>query len=147
LEQIAMQESTYQQFFTKTLYGVSALWPHESYDGGSHIGLMQVPATMANAFDWLQNTKAGSVVFLNAIKYSKSEEALIHASTPGLPALTPVQLENMALSAYTIGYKGVTMQYYIPDSSSGTPQWVENTVNDPVGTQYADSVRQQVPPP
>lgn len=44
LAQIASHESgCYCQFTNRTLYGISGRWPTESYDGGSHVGLMQVP--------------------------------------------------------------------------------------------------------
>ncbi|MFQ6082400.1 MAG: hypothetical protein ACE5WD_03465, partial [Candidatus Aminicenantia bacterium] len=39
---LAQVESSYLQFSTRTLYNRTDLWPQESYDGGSHIGLMQV---------------------------------------------------------------------------------------------------------
>src|ERR1700688_2513541 len=69
---IAVQESGYAQFITKTLYGVSARWPVENgatskVPAGSYIGLMQVPVTMTTAFDWVQNTIAGNGVFMGKI--------------------------------------------------------------------------------
>ena len=58
---IAWKESTIQQFTSNSLYGVSALWPYESYDGGSHIGLMMVPTTMKDAFDWTITPRTVSI--------------------------------------------------------------------------------------
>ena len=39
------------------------MWPLESYDGGSHIGLMQVPLSMHNAWNWEKNTEKGADIF------------------------------------------------------------------------------------
>lgn len=48
---IAMKESSYRQFSDRTLFGYAGKWPLESYDGGSHIGLMMVPITMADSWN------------------------------------------------------------------------------------------------
>jgi hypothetical protein len=62
---IAEVESSYLQFFSQDLLGTTALWPHESHDGGSYIGLMQAPTAQALAWDWQQNASYGvTTVFL-----------------------------------------------------------------------------------
>ncbi len=54
---IADKESSYKQFRNFSLYGQAWLWPNESVkDGGSHIGLMQMPTLgAARIWDWVQN--------------------------------------------------------------------------------------------
>ncbi len=75
MTQVAMLESTYQQFFNETLpltadgytYEIDNVWPHENgatsvARAGAHIGLMMVPTTMVDAWDWLQNVTDGILV-------------------------------------------------------------------------------------
>jgi hypothetical protein len=128
---IAMHEGTYHQFWTPTstpnpnedLYGlysklgIAAYWPHESFDSGTHIGLMQVPTTMADAWNWLTNVNSGMSVFSGgpaavenkvdaAIRYEgyirngKNGNPKINPWTPTPPALNGVQRENNALVLY-----------------------------------------------
>ena len=147
LEQIATYESSYQQFYTEELYNVVALWPHESYDGGSHIGLMQVGTTQGgfgDSFDWTQNAQAGAALFINGLQIAKSHLNKIVKANPGLPKPTPAMLEDESLSFYNVGTK---YDYWtVVIGQKGTPQWQENTSGDPIGTAYADCVRQQTPP-
>jgi hypothetical protein len=144
LKKIAMQESGYRQFATRTLLGLRALWPVESYDGGSHIGLMQVPVNIANAFDWMQNTQAGATVFTGMLQIALTRENQVRQANPGLPALNAVQRENNALAMYNTG-SGVSNMYYAANASTQPPTWVVNP-NNPNGVAYANSVRNQTPP-
>ncbi len=64
---IAGKESSTMQFKARYLYGLSALWPNESYDGGSHIGLMMVASSMEDGFDWTTNTQDGVTLFREKI--------------------------------------------------------------------------------
>jgi hypothetical protein len=146
---IAMRESTYQQFDgTETLYGVTGYWPNESKsDKGSHIGLMMVPTTAAEAWDWTKNTSKGAHIFHEKLSAAKRNANRIISANPGLPALTPVQLENMALllySPYAPNTNKLNNQYYIPDTTGKTPVWVVNTANNPNGVAYVDSCRADI---
>jgi hypothetical protein len=128
---VAQHESTYKQFFTQTLLGATAYWPHESADGGSHIGLMMVPTQQPYAWDWTSNTNDGvndaSYGFVVAkLPLASTWQAWItngHGSIPGhssLATLTATQLEDMALVLYGPAASGTwTKQFYIPVCPSG----------------------------
>jgi hypothetical protein len=161
---IAQQESSYQQFgreaktpvtivVNQDCPGISdARWPKESDDGGSHIGLMQVPTTNGDAWDWMQNTQTGRNIFVNdKLAAARKNAARIQREHPGLRDLSPVELENMAVLLYgPFAPKGslrvkLSKQYYIVENnSSGKPIWVKNTVNNPEGVRYADMCRSLV---
>jgi len=152
---IAYKESTYRQFFTKTKYGKSAPWPNESYDGGSHVGLMQVATSgstisgsqgVSNAWDWQANTKFGEALFREKLALALSRENAMRASRPSLRALTGVERENMALLLYGPYSSGLILrQYYVPaPAPGGGLQWVVNTNGNAAGVQYADQVRSSI---
>jgi hypothetical protein len=152
---ISYVESRLRQFAPRTLYGVSALWPLESYDGGSHIGLMQVGTTMDDAFNWLTNTSDGVALFLQKVSAAKRISARIQSTHQGLPALTGVQLENMGLLLYgPYAKSSLDMQYYVPSCVGGTVsgnvchggswEWIVNTAGNPNGVDYADHDRNSV---
>jgi hypothetical protein len=152
---IASVESGVQQFKPRSLYSVSALWPLESYDGGSHIGIMQMPTSMAYAFNWLTNTSDGVALFFQKVTMATGFETKIQASYSGLPALTGVQLENMALLLYgPYATVNLSAQYYVPHCVGGTAsgntckggswQWIVNTAGNSKGVAYANSVRSKV---
>lgn len=144
---IAMVESTYSQFRTRTLFGQSALWPYESYDGGSHVGLMQMPISQSDAWGWKQNISDGANLFSQKIAMAKSKQAtirLLHLLNEP-PMLTPVQLENMALVLYGPNASAaLNEQYYVVVVTNGVASWVVNTAGNPDGVAYADLVRQSV---
>src|SRR5262249_26844449 len=94
---IAQRESGYAQFSPSNLFGKSDLWPLESFDGGSHIGLMMMEVTMQNAFDWYANTQGGVALFRQKLVIARRLMTKIQNSHPGLRALSDVELENMAL--------------------------------------------------
>jgi len=139
---IADRESSYMQFSNITLFGYTGRWPYESYDGGSHIGLMQVPITMAYSWDWQVNTQTGANIFAEKVQLAKSFERQLRKTYPRLPRLTDSQIENMALVLYgPEADPDPYMQYYIPQGSGNNWQWVENTANNPEGVPYANDVR------
>jgi hypothetical protein len=142
---IASVESTYTQFSNRTLYGVTAQWPTESFDGGSHIGLMQVQTTKDHAWDWHSNTRDGASLFADKIRTAKRLERRIRKQHPGLPQLTGVQIENMALVLYgPYASADLAKQYYAVQVLNNAPQWVVNTAGNADGVGYADRVRESV---
>ena len=164
--QIAEQETggLYDQFKTRMLYGVSADWPLENFayekiTSGIFIGLMQVPTTMATAFDWLQNTEAGNTVFEQKIaavlRYEKKELASLH----GLPNMSGPQIEDSALSFYggfldqsSKAKSKPALHYYIPGTIKHKPAWILNPADgleSPEGisaTTYVKGVRKRKVP-
>jgi hypothetical protein len=149
---LAMKESTYMQFSQRTLYGVTDLWPRESYDGGSHIGLMQVEPTMQRAWDWLENTRYGVNFFWNdKMSIAKYWEGKIKNEAKTnykcqLRNLTGVERENMALILYgPEASPAITGQYYYYQATTSkgktTCEWVKNTQGNLGGVAYADDVR------
>jgi hypothetical protein len=164
LAQVAMEESSYAQFSQETLYGVDTFWPHESpeakFAAGAYIGLMMVPLSMGNAWNWLTNTSAGAAVFQGDLVLAAENAAEIQDSNTGLADLNPEQLENMALVLYNQG-TGVSLtgQYYIPqctgtvsgETCSSGWQWVPNTAGNSAGVNYVcdpangTGVRNQTP--
>lgn len=132
---IAQREASYQRFVNRDLYSTLGLWPNESYDGGSHVGLMQMPNGMAVAFDWMSNTAAGESLFQSKLGSAKSIMAGYQAGHPNLPTLTGVQLENDALVYY--GPFGGSGPYYVPNSAY--TGWIVNP-NNSSGVNYANGV-------
>lgn len=152
LTQIAMQESanTYQQFLNPPNlpdkkgmvhypYGITDSWPLESGpttvspDRGSHIGLMMVPVSMPDAWNWMRNTTDGSMFFQGSINtaYRLADDEYTNFEAVGpptkLPVLTACQLEEMALALYgPDGGAKESMQYLVPTCVGGK---VTNTTN------------------
>lgn len=154
---IAQQESSYLQFKTRTLYGISALWPQESFDGGSHIGLMQMPVSMEMAWDWKANTQGAAALFNQKLSFARRYEGIIQRAHTGLGALSNVQLENMALVFYgPYAHRDSDKQYYAAACAGGTVdptgklcvgghwEWIVNTAGNNSGVDYADSVRSKI---
>lgn len=145
---IAARESSYTQFVTRTLFGVSAPWPTESHPtqlsphSGSHIGLMQMPVSQANAWDWLANTNNGVNLFQSKLGSAGRLTNKIITSHPGLRQLTGVELEHMALVLYgPYASANLSAQYYAPvKTSSGAWDWAVNTAGNSNGVAYASSV-------
>jgi hypothetical protein len=144
---IAQVESSYRQFTQMNLYGASARWPYESYDGGSHIGLMQVETKlgMDYVWDWTVNTREGHRVFVaDKLPPAGRNAAKIMAAHPGLPPPTGKQLEDIALVYYgEHGSDELDQQYYTvgADPVTGLPTWVVNTAGNPLGVAYANKIR------
>lgn len=151
---IAEKESSYLQFSQSTMYGKSALWPRESFDGGSHIGLMQMPVSMQMAWDWTANTQGAAALFNQKLSFARRFETKIRNTHVGLPALSGIQLENMALVFYgPYATSNVEAQYYSATCAGGTVdstgtlcgggqwQWAVNTAGNASGVSYANSVR------
>ncbi|HET9555313.1 MAG TPA: hypothetical protein VFP50_20275 [Anaeromyxobacteraceae bacterium] len=143
---IANKESTYRQFAIRALYGISALWPLESYDGGSHIGLMMMPVSQAHAWDWTVNTQDAAALFAQKLVFARSKEDKIISKHPGLRALTDIERENMALVLYgPAASASLSEQYYVPvHSQSNDWVWSVNYTGNAPGVAYADSVRAMI---
>ncbi len=156
MTQVAEVESGGQQFLNPPFndsaqngnssyypYGVFDYWPLEAPAGsGAHIGLMQVPVSQANAWNWTQNATNAIVCPMEKIKgcYKFSDAdggasfqeklAIAYSNmvnmqeglTPALGPLTSCQLEEMALALYGPSAAGtdITSQYYIP-TCNGEP--------------------------
>jgi hypothetical protein len=139
---VAQVESSYFQFKRRSLYGEVASWPQESYDGGSHIGLMQMPTSteIDYAWDWQVNTAAGVNLFTSKLSTAQRKMNVIIQQHPGLSALNAVELEHMALVLYGPYASPNNMkQYYVPVLSKHRWKWVVNTTGNPKGVAYADS--------
>ncbi|MBI4877867.1 MAG: hypothetical protein HY822_24820 [Acidobacteria bacterium] len=151
----AMVESTYQHFLRQTRYNVADYWPHESYDGGSHIGLMQMPVSMQMAFDWLANTQGAAALFQQKLSAAARLETRIRKTRTGLRELTALERENMAILLYGPGASAaLTEQYYAPVCVGGTVvqsecrggvwNWVVNAAGNAKGAAYVQKVRASI---
>jgi len=119
------------------LYGRNDKWPLESgADGGSHIGLMQMPTTFVRAWSWLTNTSDGVNLYEANIGQSHTHVDNLRDAHPGLRDLTAVEHENNALSIYRTGNN----YYYRWNGNEANPNWEINTDNM-LGVNYADDVR------
>jgi hypothetical protein len=157
---IAKKESSYLQFKSRTLFGRTDLWPYESYDGGSHIGLMQMPTAMDVAWDWKVNVDKGVDLFVTKLSRARSLESSIRTTHPGIRYLNGTENENMALVLYGPNASAdLGKQYYIPYCSgtvSGTQcqavppattwEWRINTTGNSKGVAYVKSVRDMIVP-
>lgn len=143
---IADKESTYRQFVSRSKYDRQALWPVESFDGGSHIGLMQMPSTVPHAWDWQINTQDAANLFREKLRIAAALERRIIRAHRGLRRLTDVESENMALTLYGPGAAaGLENQYYrAVQLANGSYDWTVNTANNPVGVAYANDVRARI---
>ena len=149
---IADKESSYAQFRTLTLYGHNALWPNESaQDGGSHIGLMQMPTVgAARIWNWTQNaTDGANWLAVTKLGIARSLVAQIRAAHPTLPDLTAAQYEQYALELYgDHPGKYWSQQYWVPvQSDPGNPNsdwvWKLGTAN-PLGSAYVRDVLSRI---
>ncbi|NCO98522.1 hypothetical protein GW864_05165, partial [bacterium] len=149
---IAMKESSYMQFSNRTLYGHYDRWPRESYDSGSHIGLMMVSTTVERAWDWLINTNDGVNLFVkDKLGASGRYQNKVRAKHPNLRKLTATEHEDNALVVYgeygDINRDGYADWYYVPNSDY--TDWIPNTagcpdlgiVANPKGIAYANKCR------
>ena len=126
----------YCQFYEIAKYDVTDRWPRESYDGGSHIGLMQVPVAMEDAWNWLTNTQTAANIITGNIQQSHNHVNNIRQEHPDLRDLTDVEHEDNALALYNTG-----SYYYSPNANF--TDWLENP-NNSEGVDYADDVRNNV---
>ena len=139
---IAMKESTYRQFNNQLRYGYSGYWPLESYDGGSHIGLMMVPVSKTDAWDWTANTQDGAKLFNGKLAIALTLEKKIIKNHPGLRSLTGIERENMALVLYgPYANASLSKQYYVPQKTNDLWDWTVNSTGNSHGVGYANSVR------
>jgi hypothetical protein len=140
---ISQVESTYRQFAVITLYNRADRWPTESFDGGSHIGLMQMPVAMEVAWNWESNTRDGVSLFEEKVRTAHRLMRRIIQANRGLRQLTGVELENMGLVLYGPHASGdLSRQYYAPaPTPGGGVDWVVNTAGNAAGVAYADNCR------
>lgn len=151
---VAMHESSYRQFAAPPSdpdlfdldanFSIAAKWPLESptNPSGQYIGLVQVPTTDPNAWDWTANTQSGVNIFSGgssdkvqgAVTYegdiingykSKTTTLPAHINGDGsyLRNLTGLERENNALVLYSgNGCSSlsctVNSLYYIPQCPS-----------------------------
>jgi hypothetical protein len=141
---IAMHESSYHHFVLLTKFNRRDFWPNESYDGGSHIGLMQIPTTsgLSKIWSWKENAALAVALFREKLASAARISTKIRQTHPGLRALNDVELENFALILYgPHADSSLTRQYYIPVERNGKWVWVENSEGAGKGIAYAKSVR------
>jgi len=156
---IAWHESRLEQFKSITLYGTKAPWPIENPPdvkhntvSGAFIGIMQVPNGMSNAFDWKMNEQSGADLFVNMKlqQFTIGMESRLRTLYSGLPALTPTQREDVAIGYYYGVTSKDTEQTWTPfctgiasktTCSGGVWQWIFNTANDRLETNFVTSVR------
>lgn len=151
---IAKQESNYRQFTQTTKYGHAGLWPTESYDGGSHVGLMQVASSgstitgsqgVFNAWSWIENTTSADTLFREKMRTAARLYLRMRTAAPGIRELTGPELENMAVTLYGPGAAaGTENQYYRAVNTNGAWDWVVNTQNNPAGVAYTNEVRSKI---
>ncbi|MBB3777983.1 hypothetical protein FHY16_000704 [Xanthomonas campestris] len=151
---IANQESNYRQFTQITKYGHAGLWPTESYDGGSHVGLMQVASSgstitgsqgVFNAWSWIENTASADTLFREKMRTAVRLYRRMRTAAPGIRELTGVELESMAITLYGPGAaSGLENQYYRAVNTDGSWNWVVNTQNNPTGVNYTNEVRSKI---
>ncbi len=172
---LALVESSRRHFNRITIPAMSPdplLWPHESGDeaptpDGSHIGLLQVPITMRNAFDWRENARAGVALFMQGSQ-SKLAAAIRNEDRSqrehkGLPDMTPFQREQQAVMLYGTHATGERdRQYWVPacdgvlkdkknkdQCKDGSWVWAKNSQagakGDGKGYAYVEAVYANVP--
>jgi hypothetical protein len=139
---IAMDESSYAQFYDYTEMGFAGLWPegnaaNQYTKADTYVGLMQVPNGMASGFNWLTDTAEGASVFSQKLSAATTYENDERASYPSLPALTGAQLEDVALVYYG-GISGV--EFYAPNSAGNG--WVQTTNSTAIN--YVNNVRSKI---
>jgi hypothetical protein len=139
-------ESDYRQFREMILYDIESRWPIESYDGGSHVGLMQIATSlgMEYVWDWTTNTQYGATLFAEKLAAATRISTRIVAANPGLLPRTPEQLENFAVVLYgPHASADLGRQYYTvaTDPVLGLPKWVVNSAGNSEGVAYANDCR------
>lgn len=168
---IAMTESTYYHFTqptaycynppsqtysytgNKLLFGLAGSWPNAACsDGGSHVGLMMVPTTMTDAYNWQTNAQDGVNLFVHdKLGTAGRYEAKFYSCYPNLPQLTLAQSELDALvfygpASYTVGafscsYAPGAGAYWIPNANE--TGWVVNS-NNAGAISYVKTVNKNI---
>jgi hypothetical protein len=139
---IAMTESSYQQFASQSRMGFTGDWPlgntaNQYTTADSYVGPMQVPNNMLDGFDWISDTSDGGSIFQSKLNSASSYSSSEQKTYPSLPALTGVQLENVALVYYD-GISGV--EFYTPNASGNG--WVQTT--NSVALTYVSNIRNDI---
>jgi hypothetical protein len=121
---------------------------------------MQVPVSVPDAWNWMQNTIDGFDTFQSKLgaAYVLAGEIQNSVNPAITQPLTSCQLEEMALDLYgPYAQGGLKQQYYVPECQNGkganctggTWQWAINTskvLKTHCGVCYVASVRNTVPP-
>lgn len=162
---IAMKESSYAQFGYEKVYGLEGLWPKESRKTrlapiqGLYIGLMQVAlqkeqgnafaSPMDTAWNWLTNTQVSQNIFSQKIYFVVTAVGKAIKLHPTLAPLTQAQLEAMVLlqyGGYVTNDTTPAYQYYSPQPSGGSWQWLLGKYVTTNGNNYVKSIYEQQTP-
>ena len=137
---IAWVESSYQQFVSRSLYQVpGGLWPYETATG-AYVGLMQVPNSRLNAFDWMTNTSQGLSIFNSKYSTVQTYVSNLQSQHSGLPNLSGSQYEDNQLILYGGWWTSNSSYYWVPNSTYAA--WVQNTSSP--GYSYVNNVRNNI---
>jgi hypothetical protein len=123
---IPAAESSYRQFvsITHPTYRIRAWWPNDNVPTGGigdFVGLMQVPTTMEDAFNWTENAKSGAIELADKIRVSRLYVANRRAENPSLRDPGVSKIEDIALgyySAYGNGTSSSKLQYWTPNAQA-----------------------------
>jgi len=144
---IAWNESKYKQFVQFPWHQINGCWPNQSYDGGSHIGITQVPTTMNEAYDWGANVVGGVNLFsTDKMNAAVAWENTQRSSHPQLRALSTAERERDALvfwGPYAGTVYGQRLGAYWVPNAAGT-DWVKNSRQNPHATAWVDMVESLV---
>lgn len=160
-----MKESSYAQFGYEKVYGLEGLWPKESRKTrlapiqGLYIGLMQVAlqkeqgnafaSPMDTAWNWLTNTQVSQNIFSQKIYFVVTAVGKAIKLHPTLAPLTQAQLEAMVLlqyGGYVTNDTTPAYQYYSPQPSGGSWQWLLGKYVTTNGNNYVKSIYEQQTP-
>jgi hypothetical protein len=136
---VASKESSYTmgrgQFWPESeKYGITARWPQES--PVHYVGLMQVPKTMVDCWNWDTNCRTGASIYAEKLGVVDRIVANYRYQYPNLPPLTPIQREDWALSRY-----GNWGNLYAPNA-----QGTDWELASPSGKVYVDDIRSRIIP-
>jgi hypothetical protein len=134
---VADKESSYRQFASRSLYGQTAYWPLESYDGGSHVGLLMVSASMEHGYSISDNIADALSLFGDKLSICQAHIDSLRSGRPNLRDLTGEEYEMCALVKY--GPHAALSWYWVPNGSN------DNWIVDPDSTHapavaYANDV-------
>lgn len=120
--------------------GVVGYWPTESFDGGSHIGLMQVPANVLWAWDWEENAKKGEAVLRESRRIAVVREQEERRPCNGrLPELNEVKREDNALRLYRYGTSPSLLYWR---RHPNCREWIYNEFKEKKGDTRVDYVHE-----
>ncbi len=132
-------------------------WPQENMivtpgaPRGSHIGLMMVRTQFNDAWNWQTNAIDGEKISADMLAYAEADEMAytdgVAYSLQGLPALSAVQLENMALAMYVGDARSsspsqptLNRQYYVPVCHGGARTIAVQGPTCPTGWVWEENI-------